>query len=435
MQNAEDSAAGLKKQTARFCLYGFLKNLQFFEPFLILAFRDKGFSFAAIGLLISFRAVCVNLLEVPSGAIADIWGKRRAMILSMLSYIVSFALFAFAREYIMFFPAMFCFALGEAFRTGTHKAMIFNWIDRHGMEDQKTKIYGLTRSWSKQGSSLNCIAAAAIIIFSKRYDWVFLLAIIPYAANIVNLALYPAYLDDNHGKPRSISASVKMLSASIRLVLSRRALSTLILENVCFEGVFSVVKDYLQPLLKASALALPIFLALTGQTRTAVLVAIVYFILHQMSSVASRKSHRIVELAGSATRLGYLLWLSAGALYALMLLGFLTEINALPIVAFISLYLILNIWKPVFVSRFHDNSEQESAATTLSLANQSKTLVIAIAAPLLGLLIDHSSSQADSWTDTSSFWPVAALGLTASLLGLLANRARRTKNTGRTHIA
>ena len=29
----------------RFCLYGFLKNQQYYEPFLILVFREKGLSF------------------------------------------------------------------------------------------------------------------------------------------------------------------------------------------------------------------------------------------------------------------------------------------------------------------------------------------------------------------------------------------------------
>lgn len=427
MKIEELSAGKLDHQISRFCLYGFLKNLQFFEPFLILAFRDKGLSFGAIGLLISFRAVCVNLLEVPSGAAADIWGKRKCMILSMLSYIASFVLFAFAREYIMFFPAMFCFAIGEAFRTGTHKAMIFNWISRHGMKEHKTRIYGLTRSWSKQGSSVNCIIAAAIIVFSKRYDWVFLLAILPYTANIVNLSLYPSYLDDNDGSPRTIRAGIKTLMSGIRLILTRRALSSLIFENVCFEGAFSVVKDYLQPLLKTAALTAPILLAAADKTRTAILVAVVYFILNQLSSTASRKSHLLVECSGSEQKLGRLLWLISGLLYAIMLLGFATKLPALPIMAFIALFVVLNIWKPVFVSRFHDNAEEESAATTLSIANQSKTLVIAVAAPLLGMLIDHASSYADSLESASALWPIAALGLTASVLGALIN-GRRSSN-------
>ncbi|MFQ5651939.1 MAG: hypothetical protein ACE5IY_18545 [bacterium] len=51
-----------------FSLYGFLKNQKYFEPFLILAFLEKGLSFTLIGMLIGFRGICINLLEIPSGA-------------------------------------------------------------------------------------------------------------------------------------------------------------------------------------------------------------------------------------------------------------------------------------------------------------------------------------------------------------------------------
>ena len=87
---------GPKAMLFRFSLYGFLKNQTYFEPFLILAFREKGLSFFQIGLLIGFREVCVNLFEVPSGAVADLYGRRRAMIFSFLAYIASFLLFGFA---------------------------------------------------------------------------------------------------------------------------------------------------------------------------------------------------------------------------------------------------------------------------------------------------------------------------------------------------
>ena len=411
-----------RRQITQFCAYGFLKNLQFFEPFLILAFLDKGFSFAAIGILISFRAICVNLLEIPSGAIADIWGKRKAMIFSMVSYIASFVLFAAAKTYIMFFPAMLLFSLGEAFRTGTHKAMIFNWITKNGIQDQKTRIYGLTRSWSKQGASLNCVIAAAIMIFFNKYEWVFLLAVIPYALNIINLALYPAHLDGAPEKPPSFRGGIDMLKSGLKLVFTRPALSGLVLENVCFEGIFSVVKDYLQPLLKVAALSLPILLTSSNQIRTAILVAAVYFVLNQTSSAASRLSHRAVALSGSEKKLGRILWILACGLYVVMLIGFQSSLTPISIAAFVVLFILLNLWKPAFVSRFHDLAEDRSAATTLSIANQSKTLVIAITAPLLGLAIDRSSLLITNAETETSFWPIAALGIAASIVGLCINR-------------
>jgi len=64
----------------KFRLYGFLKNLRFFDPFLILFFREAGLSFLAIGTLFSIREIATNLLEVPTGVIADSFGRRKAML-------------------------------------------------------------------------------------------------------------------------------------------------------------------------------------------------------------------------------------------------------------------------------------------------------------------------------------------------------------------
>jgi len=69
----------------RFSLYGFLKNLRFFEPFLVLFFRDEGLSFFQIGPLYAVRDISTNLLEIPAGVVADASGRRRSMVISFLS--------------------------------------------------------------------------------------------------------------------------------------------------------------------------------------------------------------------------------------------------------------------------------------------------------------------------------------------------------------
>jgi len=60
------------------------------------------------------------------------------------------------------FAAMFFFAIGEAFRTGTHKAMIFTWLRNRNRTDEKTEVYGYTRSWSKLGSAVSVVLSAGI---------------------------------------------------------------------------------------------------------------------------------------------------------------------------------------------------------------------------------------------------------------------------------
>ncbi|MBN2312661.1 MAG: hypothetical protein JXM79_01950 [Sedimentisphaerales bacterium] len=108
----------------RFSLYGFLKNQRYFAPFILLAFLEKGLPFFQIGVLFGFRELCINLFEIPSGALADLHGRKKTMILSFFSYTVSFVLFALSAHYLHLFFAILFFSIGEAFRAGTHKAMV-----------------------------------------------------------------------------------------------------------------------------------------------------------------------------------------------------------------------------------------------------------------------------------------------------------------------
>ena len=405
-----------KHQLMRFCLYGFLKNQLYFESFLILAFLEKGLSFLQIGILISFRAVSVNIVEIPSGAAADVWGRKRSMVLSMLAYICSFAIFALAENYWVYFSAMAFFAIGDAFRTGTHKAMIFDWLHHFGRENEKTAIYGLTRSWSKIGSAVSVIFAAVIVISTNSYAWIFWFSILPYLMNIINFAFYPRFLDGHSEKLRNKKQVIKTLKSGLALCLKKRTLRSLILENICFEGFYSSAKEYLQPLLKSAAVALPVMLSFSGRTRTAVLVAITYAVLNILSSVASRQSHKIAKLAGSEYKLSILILLAGALSYLLVALGAFGDLIILPIAAFLFLSLLLNVWKPVFVSRFYDLADKQTAATTLSISNQSKSLAVVLIAPLLGWMVDTLST---SNTLLYSLWPIAAAGLLFSLLGLL----------------
>ena len=215
----------------------------------------------------------------------------------------------------------------------------------------------------------------------------------------------------------------RTLRGGLSLCVRKSGLRDLILENVCFEGFYSAAKDYLQPLLKAAALSAPILLSASGETRTAVLVAIVYAVLNLLGSVASRQSHRAVGWAGSESGLAGRIWVAALATYSLAAAGMLLHAGAPAIVGFVVLAVLLNVWKPVFVSRFYDRADSETAATTLSIANQSKTLSVAVLAPLLGLAVDRAAVHS---TPMTALWPVAVCGIAFSLLGSLVH-CRRTQ--------
>ncbi len=410
-----------KKQLFHFSLYGFLKNQRYWEPFLVLALRDKGLSFTSIGLLFGLREIFINLMEVPSGAMADVWGRRKSMILSMLSYMVSFIIFAFAENFSLLAVAMFCFSIGEVFRTGTHKAMIFDWLIKKNRPGEKTRVYGITRSWSKQGTSIMAILAALIVILTSNYRLVFLLSCIPYAMNIVNFLMYPSWLDRSADSKQQKLPGIRVIISGFNLLLTRKSLRNLAFQSVLFEGMHKAAKEYIQPLLKVAALAIPLQAGMSSRSRTGLLIGVVWFFLGQAESMASRASHTAQKLSGSKHSLALRLWLAMASLYILSAAGLYLDMSGISIAGFLGLMIIQNLWRPAQVSRFSDCAEISSAATTLSIESQAKSLFAAVLMPVLGLMVDSSGTPGNMAISLPSLLPVTVAGIIAAFAGLWLN--------------
>ena len=91
--------------------------------------------------------------------------------------------------------AMIVFALGEAFRSGTHKALILTYLEKNNSLDKKTEYYGKTRSFSQIGSAFNALIAAGLVFYTGKYSIIFIASVIPYILNFLNLLSYPDYID------------------------------------------------------------------------------------------------------------------------------------------------------------------------------------------------------------------------------------------------
>ena len=399
----------------RFSLYGFLKNQRYFEPFLFLAFLEKGLDFTDIGLLIAVRELTTNLLEIPSGAVADVISRRFSMILSFGAYIVAFTTLGYASDMNLLYLGMVFFGVGEAFRSGTHKAMIFAWLRSQNREDERVKIYGYTRSWSKYGSAVSVALAAPIVLFTDSYEWIFLAAIVPYALNIVNFLGYPQDLDEAAGVV-SMSEVVRHAGRTVSDSVRRPRLRRLFFESMGFDGVFAATKDYLQPILAALALTLAVsWITLEDWSETqqaALLVGPVYIVLHLLSGAASRRSHQISDRAGSEDRAARWLWGISVLVFAGLTISGFTGLLVGAVVAFVALNVLHNLWRPVLISRFDTHGSAIQGASLLSVESQARRVATMIMAPILGYGVD-AAIAADS---VNPWWPVGALGLLCSIL-------------------
>jgi MFS family permease len=81
---------------SKFCAYGFFKNLQLFEAFLWAVLLSWGYTLVEIGCLGGIIEGLTYVFEVPSGILADTFGKKRELLICFVFYIISFILYSLA---------------------------------------------------------------------------------------------------------------------------------------------------------------------------------------------------------------------------------------------------------------------------------------------------------------------------------------------------
>ncbi|MCE5263459.1 MAG: MFS transporter [Deltaproteobacteria bacterium] len=376
-------------QYAKFSAYGFLKNLKLFEPFLILFLLEKNLTFTLIGTLYAYREIMTNLLEVPTGIIADAFGRRRTMVQSFLSYIISFLIFYYASTFWLLLLGMTFFAFGEAFRGGTHKAMIFEYLKMKSWQDQRVDYYGHTRSWSQNGSAVSALIAAGIVFASGRYDVVFLASTLPYVLNLFLMLSYPKELDGQIHESGSIAESLAIIRRSLRnTFMNTGALRAT--TNVCiYDGFYNAVKDFLQPIVKSLALALPVLAFLQEKERSALLIGVVYFCIYLLTSQASRRSGALAARFKELTVPLNLTMLTGFGLGLLCGLAYLLGFDLAAVVMFTGIFVLQNLRSPLSVTYVCDTVPYEILATSLSVRSLVTALYTAVMAFAIGVLADH----------------------------------------------
>jgi len=377
----------------KFRMYGFLKNLRFFDPFLILFFRGAGLTYLAIGSLYAIREVSTNVLELPTGVIADAFGRRRAMVTAFASYLGSFTLFGFFSSYAAFAPAMVLFALGDALRSGTHKAMILEHLRQRGLEDHRVAYYGKTRAASQFGSALAAVIGAGVVFWAGSYRVVFLFSMIPYVAALFLMFTYPKGLDGHVERiDRSWSGMFGRLRDTARMSiasLKQHVLLRGLFSGSAFDAVFRATKDYLQPILQAQALAVPLFLTLQAERRVAVIVGGIYFVIYLATSFASSCAGAVRDRAPSLSKaINGIYLVGMGLLAATGVAGWIGW-EAGAIAAYLLLYAVQNVRRPMIVGYVSEHIDHRMMATGLSVETQLRTVMTAILAPMAGLLADR----------------------------------------------
>lgn len=379
-------------QIKKFCMYGFFKDLTFFEPYLLIYLIGMGLNLFQIGLLFAIREGMIYIFEVPSGIIADHYGKKKELLICFAFYIMSFIFFFYGDGFLIMAIGMIFFGLGEAFRSGTHKAMILTYLEHKGWYEHKGYVYGRTRSFSLLGSSLSAFLSILFVLNLPALKWVFLLSIIPYIFDFILIMTYPDFLDEKRQTEKSLKAFWKLSITQLKSVFKNKTLNKVIISASSYDGIFKTIKDYIQPILSMLLLAAGagILFDLDADQSLKIYLGVIYGIFYIFSSFVSKNIYRATR-KWNALIVFERLYDVMGILLIVLAIAVSQKYLYIAITVYFVLYLLMDARRPVFVDVSSDYMDREHRATVLSIESQFKALFMVIFSPLFGWIADQFS--------------------------------------------
>jgi MFS family permease len=97
-------------------------------------------NYAGIGLIETVLIVTMTLTEIPTGAVADLLGKKKTLIISFFLEAVGAYLMAFAGSYNAILWSVFIMCVGGAFYSGTLEALVFDSLKQENNQSNFDKI-------------------------------------------------------------------------------------------------------------------------------------------------------------------------------------------------------------------------------------------------------------------------------------------------------
>ncbi len=132
-------------------------------PFLVITPQARGLSLGAIGAVFAVHSAVAIALEVPSGALADLAGRRRVLLGGAALTAVSLLIFAAAQDVLAFMASAALLAAGRALISGSLEAW---YVDSLRLLDPAAPLtHGLSRGAAAEGVAMavGSLVAGALV--------------------------------------------------------------------------------------------------------------------------------------------------------------------------------------------------------------------------------------------------------------------------------
>lgn len=132
--------------------FKFLQNAHFFGAVLVPFFTVWAGMTEQTALLIqSWFALSVTVLELPTGLVADKFGRKTSLVLGAVSAAIGLVGYGLYANIYLFLVCESILALAMTFISGADEAWLIDTLTQHGAEKRKTEIVGKAQSFMFAG--------------------------------------------------------------------------------------------------------------------------------------------------------------------------------------------------------------------------------------------------------------------------------------------
>jgi MFS family permease len=342
-----------------------------------LFFRHFDLSFEQIGWLVSANLAAILAFEIPTGAFADLYGKKLSVLIGSACSLAGLGFLAFGSSFAAFVAGFVLLGIGRSFRSGAESALLYDWLS--SAEKQHEYI--------KHQSRLQAAFVGIDIISGSVGIWLFSLNVrIPFVISFAAMALVilvQATFRDSARVSAGPGGALASYTHQIRQGLAVIVRSRIITWLIGFTAIYTIANMYFGgtvnlPFLRETKGFSIGQLALMGFVWNAIQTASLFGVSAIERRIGERRSILAIVLLTPALFLGVLL-----------------SNHALLSAAIIGLYFSSMSFRDIVVDTYiNTRIESRYRATVLSIASMIVSGVAILALPALGMIVDRAGLAA-----------------------------------------
>ena len=347
-------------------------------PIIVLFFQEHGLSLTQVMLLQAIYSLSVALFEIPSGYIADIFGRKQTIVLSTLFAFTGYLIFSFSGGFYAFALAQILIGLGGSLMSGSDSAIIYDTLLETNHKKSYTKIEGRNYAIGNFSEAFAGILGGFLAV-SSIYLPIYAQTSILFFSIPIALTLVEPTMHQKNKLERSFSAIIEVVNFAM---LKHTKLRWLIIYSSAMGVATLSIAWFAQPFFKEIGVPLVYF-------------GILWAGLNFSAGVTSFNAHLFNQKIKNDNMLIYL---SLAMLISFILLGLNNSLFGLIFILII--YLLRGIVTPILRNEININTTSNKRATVLSIRSFIIRISFAISAPILGYI-------AESYSLESSFYALA----------------------------